>query len=252
MRYWFLGTFLRTVGQLSEGVRLGWRRGFDSGMMIEYIYQNHPRGISPLGVAVDRAILNHSISVGVRSRRALLVDQLRAAVNQYEKPVVFDLAAGMGSYLFMIPRGRAMIVAGDYDKESVVLGVARTRDAHRPDIRFMRNNAFVLEQMALHDADILVTSGFFDILTSDDEIRAVLRNGSEITKPGARWVFTVQEKHPDLRLFREALVNAHKRPWELVPRRAEVVADWASGHGWRIETLQRNEFFAVGTLYRTS
>lgn len=252
MRYRLLGTFLRTVGRLSDGVRLGLGRGFDSGVMIEYIYQNLPRGITPLGVAVDRVILNHSISVGVRSRRALLVDQLRAAVNQYEKPVVFDLAAGMGSYLFMIPRGRAMIVAGDFDRESVVLGVARARDAHRPDIRFMRSNAFVLEQMALHDVDILVTSGFFDILTSDGEIRTVLRNGSEITRPGCRWVFTVQEKHPDLRLFREVLVNMHKRPWEQVPRRAEVVAEWAAEHGWRVETLQRNEFFAVGTLLRAN
>ena len=54
---------LRSVGRLSDGVRLGWRVGFDSGAMMDYVYRNRAAGITPLGRAIDRLYLN---SVGWR------------------------------------------------------------------------------------------------------------------------------------------------------------------------------------------
>src|SRR5581483_8322938 len=41
--------FLKTVGRLSEGIRLGFSSGFDSGMTLDYVYENRARGITPLG-----------------------------------------------------------------------------------------------------------------------------------------------------------------------------------------------------------
>ncbi len=250
LKYPLMKLALQTVGRLSHGIRLGWRTGFDSGVMLEYVYQNRPQGITPLGRLIDRHFLAHPVWEGVRSRRHMLIGQLRQAVARYEQPVVFDLAAGVGSYLFALEAGEAQLVAGDFEPEAVRLGETKARRLGRTDIRFAPSDAFDRGRLATQRADIIVSSGFFDILTRNEDIRTVLANGSAITRPGARWVFTIQEHHPDLRLLKETMVDLHKQAWELVPRRAETLVEWADELGWSLETLERNQYFAVGTLLR--
>ncbi|WP_303674231.1 class I SAM-dependent methyltransferase family protein [Vampirovibrio chlorellavorus] len=250
MKYRLTRILLQTVGRLSEGIRLGWRTGFDSGVMLEYIYENQPRGTTPLGVWVDRQFISHPVWDGVRSRRTLLIGQLEEALTRYANPVVFDFAAGVGSYLFALPPNQAQIIAGDFAPEAVAQGQQKAQTLGRTDISFQQSNAFEANELACQQADILVSSGFFDILVKEEEILKVLENGSRITQPGARWVFTIQEHHPDLRLLKETMVDLHQQRWELVPRPAEQLADWAKAHGWTLEKLERNDFFAVGTLVR--
>src|SRR5205085_12286870 len=45
-RWWYAAQRLvmQTAGKLSEGIRLGWQSGFDSGQSLDYIYENRPRG----------------------------------------------------------------------------------------------------------------------------------------------------------------------------------------------------------------
>jgi hypothetical protein len=50
-----------TVGRLSGGIALGLRSGFDSGETLDYVYENRPRGVTPLGRAFDRAYLETPI-----------------------------------------------------------------------------------------------------------------------------------------------------------------------------------------------
>jgi 2-polyprenyl-3-methyl-5-hydroxy-6-metoxy-1,4-benzoquinol methylase len=239
---------LRTVGQLSEGIRLGWRTGFDSGVMLEYIYENRPRGITPLGVWFDRLFISHPVWDGVRSRRQMLIQQLIEAMGHYHQPLIFDLAAGVGSYLFALPPNQATIIAGDYESEAVQRGQAKASQLNRSDIQFRRNNAFERSELASTHADILVASGFFDILTQEEQIQTVLKNGSAIVRPGSRWVFTIQESHPNLKMLQQVFVDLNQKPWELVPRPAETLVTWANPLGWKLEKLERNSFFAVGTL----
>src|SRR5262249_3272868 len=35
---------MRTIGCLSRGIQLGWQAGFDSGVMLDYVYENTPHG----------------------------------------------------------------------------------------------------------------------------------------------------------------------------------------------------------------
>lgn len=250
MKYQILRFLLKTVGKLSKGIRLGWRTGFDSGVMLEYVYENKPQGITPLGVLIDKIYLSNKVWDGVRSRRQMLVTQLSDAIAYYDRPQVFDLAAGVGSYLFLLPFDRAKIIAGDYNEEAVDRGKAKALVQGRRDIIFKRNDAFNLTAFASKKADILVSSGFFDILTEDDQIKTVLINGSTITERGARWVFTIEENHPDLKLLQESLVDLNQKPWQLVLRPAQQLVDWAKPYGWELETLQRNDYFAVGTMVK--
>lgn len=250
MKYALIRLLLQTVGRLSNGIQLGWRTGFDSGVMLEYIYENQPQGVTPLGVWIDKQFISHEVWDGVRSRRNFLIGQLKEAARHYDHPAIFDFAAGVGSYLFALPQNGARITAGDYEPEAVQRGQEKANRLGRTDISFKKNNAFDLKEFAADQADILVCSGFFDILVKDEEILKVLENGSEITRPGARWVFTIQEHHPDLRLLKETMIDLNQQKWELVPRSAEQLAQWAKTYGWELEKVERNEFFAVGTMVR--
>jgi hypothetical protein len=65
MKYAATRLMLATVGRLSEGIRLGWRTGFDSGLMLEYIYENQPRGTTRLGRLLDQRFISHPVWDGV-------------------------------------------------------------------------------------------------------------------------------------------------------------------------------------------
>ena len=49
---------MRTYGQLSTGIRLGYREGFNSGSMVDYVYAIVAHGISPIGRLIERVMLD--------------------------------------------------------------------------------------------------------------------------------------------------------------------------------------------------
>ncbi len=57
-----LSALLRTLGRTSEGIELGYRHGFDSGPMLDYVYENRARGRLLLGRLIDRFYLSRSAS----------------------------------------------------------------------------------------------------------------------------------------------------------------------------------------------
>ncbi|HZW06195.1 MAG TPA: bifunctional alpha/beta hydrolase/class I SAM-dependent methyltransferase, partial [Phycisphaerales bacterium] len=95
--------FLRRVGPLSDGVRLGWSSGFDSGVTLDYVYENRPRGRTPLGRIIDRNYLNAIGWRGIRIRREHLQRTLSSAIDRTRaqgRPVrILDTAAGAGRYI---------------------------------------------------------------------------------------------------------------------------------------------------------
>ena len=68
---------LKTAGRLSNGVDLGWRHGFDSGLSLDYVYRNQPRGAMGLGRLIDKSYLNSIGWRGIRQRKANLEKALR-------------------------------------------------------------------------------------------------------------------------------------------------------------------------------
>ena len=128
---------LKTVAKLSEGVRLGWRTGFDSGQSLDYIYENKARGITPLGKLIDRVYLTRSAGAASASarpnlERALLrtIEQVRQAAGE---PVrLLDIAAGPGRYMLEAVKtppggagGRSLsVLLRDHNRDALEAGPA--------------------------------------------------------------------------------------------------------------------------------
>src|SRR5436190_1527332 len=94
---------MKTGGRLSEGINLGWRTGFDSGLTLDYVYENRARGKTPLGRIIDRNYLNSPGWRGIRQRKKNLETLLRSVIKRVHSeglPVrIVDVAAGGGRYL---------------------------------------------------------------------------------------------------------------------------------------------------------
>ncbi|KPC70949.1 hypothetical protein ADL35_36655, partial [Streptomyces sp. NRRL WC-3753] len=65
-------TVLRTVGRASRGIRIGYRFGFDSGVMLDHVYENRARGVLGVGRLIDRVFLDAVGWRAIRARRELL------------------------------------------------------------------------------------------------------------------------------------------------------------------------------------
>src|SRR5213083_1827846 len=118
---------LRAAGQLSRGVDLGWRSGFDSGLSLDYVYENKPRGMTPLGRFIDRNYLNSPGWRGIRERKKNLEAQLRRVIESVHAeglPVrIVDIAAGAGRYVMEmmheLPDISISATLRDYKQENV-------------------------------------------------------------------------------------------------------------------------------------
>ncbi len=249
-----LRILMRTGGRLSDGIRLGYREGFNSGTMVDYVYANEAHGISPLGRFVDRVMLDHPVWRGVRARRELLIGQLQEVIGQRPGQRLLDVAAGPGSYLFELPRGAAEYRAGDTDADERARGQARVAAEGRDDISFVAVDAFDPATWPGPRFDILVASGFFDLLVDVADVRRLLAAGASATEPGAHWVLSVMEGHTDLKLLHDVLVDWDRKPWTAVTRSADEVIAEAEPLGWRAVKVEHEPLglFGVVTLERVA
>src|SRR5258706_6890979 len=107
--------FLKSIGRMSEGIRISWRCGFDSGESLDYVYRNQAAGFSPLGKLVDRVYLSSPGWRGIRVRKTHLQNLLRSAVeklNAKGQPVrLLDIACGVGRYVLEVLKDMPQVSA---------------------------------------------------------------------------------------------------------------------------------------------
>ena len=131
-------------------------------------------------------------------------------------------------------------------------GSERAAREDRHDIRFVASDAFEPATWPQPSFEILVASGFFDILDDIGDVRRLLAAGTAGTHVGSRWVLTVMEDHPDLALLRDVLVDWDLGPWVAVTRSADEVIEEARPLGWEPVVVKREKerLFGVATLRR--
>lgn len=79
--YWRLTRAgLRFGSGLSDGVKLGFASGFDSGSTLDYVYRNQPSGKTGLGRLIDRNYLDSIGWRGIRQRQRHIEELLRLAM----------------------------------------------------------------------------------------------------------------------------------------------------------------------------
>lgn len=225
---------MKTVGRLSEGVNLGWRHGFDSGLTLDYVYQNHPQGTTSLGKAIDHAYLESIGWRGIRQRKVNLEKLLRLAIEKTHKegrPVrIVDIATGGGRYVLETMGTLARIpmsaVLRDYKKENVEAVTELARRFQLKDVTVKQADAFDRASLASLDPrpTVGIVSGLYELFPSNGAVLNSLLGLADAIEPGGYLVYTNQPWHPQVEFIARVLRNREGEPW-IMRRRTQAEMD---------------------------
>lgn len=233
--------FLRGPGRYSDGIRIGENYGYDSGVMLDYVYKNRPSGRGLFGKLIDRFYLNSVGWRGIRNRKALsreiLDEELTELMKKREKIDYLDIACGGAQYDLeaIQTAGIEKIQAELRDYRSENLEAAR-KNAIRLGVEgivFQQADAFDSTNYAPSSRDLIVSSGFWEIISDDELVRGCLRDCARALRPGGRLIFTLQPRHPQLELIARILRSHTGEPWVMRLRSLDLFREWMEPLGLR-------------------
>jgi ubiquinone/menaquinone biosynthesis C-methylase UbiE len=232
---------------MSAGVRLGWRTGFDSGMTLDYVYENRARGLTPLGRFIDRAFLGSIGWRGIRQRRVHVERLLHDAINRVhaaQKPAhLLDVAAGPGRYILEAVQSAGQPVTAllcDARQENIDAARALAVRLGVQGVAFACGDAFDAKSIALMRPrpTIAVVSGLYELFPDNTPVAASLRGLANVLEPGGYLVYTNQPWHPQLELIARTLTNREGRPWIMRRRTQAEMDDLVRTAGFRKVSME--------------
>lgn len=225
---------MKTFGRLSEGVALGWRSGFDSGVTLDYVYENQPRGKTPLGRWIDRAYLESIGWRGIRQRRVLLEKLLRETIEATHaagQPVrILDIAAGAGRYVLETIHSLKQIpvsaVLRDYKQENLDAARKLADELGLANVTVVHGDAFDRASLAAVTPrpTIAVVSGLYELIPDNDPLTRSLAGIADVIEPGGHLIYTNQPWHPQVEFIARVLRNREGKPW-IMRRRTQAEMD---------------------------
>ena len=225
---------LKIASRLSKGIEIGSQTGFDSGISLDYVYENLPQGLSPLGRLIDAAYLNAIGWRGIRQRKANLKAALQRMI-EYAAATgrnvhIIDIAAGTGRYVIETMQGLAnfSISALLRDNSPANTEIIR-KDAKQfrlGSVRAEVADAFDRESLAKIQlrATIGIVSGLYELFPSNERVLNSLRGLADAIEPGGYLIYTNQPWHPQLEFIAHVLVNREGDRW-IMRRRTTAEMD---------------------------
>jgi len=241
---------MQSIGRLSEGVRIGWRHGFDSGPTLDYVYENRARGWTPVGRLLDRLYLDTIGWATIRRRKIHLEQLLEATIIKHfhDRPVhIVDIAAGPGRYLLDTIRklGAQTISAElrDRDPHGLAAGRELARRMGIERVRYVEGDAFDPQSIAgmTPRPDIVVVSGLYELFSDNDLILRSLRALAAAMTDGGFLLYTNQPWHPQIELIARVLTNREGKPWLMRRRTQAEIDELVAGAGFAKQEMRVDE-----------
>jgi alpha-beta hydrolase superfamily lysophospholipase len=225
---------MKGPGRMSRGISLGWKHGFDSGVMLDYIYANRVQGLTFLGRLIDRAYLSAIGWRGIRVRRQLLEKALRSTIEQTHadgRPVqVLDIASGPGRYLLdTIHQLSTVPIAAmlrDYKQENLDAAAELRDELGLTNVTLEHGDAFDRAALAAirPRPTIAIVSGLYELFPNNEPVLRSLCGLGDAVEPGGHLLYTNQPWHPQLEFIARVLTNREGRPW-IMRRRTQAEMD---------------------------
>ena len=224
-RVWFAAqrAFLKTYGRLSNGIRLGWRDGFDSGNSLDYVYENRARGALLLGRIIDRFYLNNVAWAAIRQRKANVEKLLGEAVERMSEtgaPVrILDVATGQGRYVLdtiaSFADRNVTALLRDYSHANVEAGRRLAVRRGLRGVTFEQADAFdgVSYASLAPRPNIAIVSGLFELFPANAPVRKCIEGIADAIEEDGYLIYTGQPWHPQIEMIARVLTNRDGEPW---------------------------------------
>lgn len=233
---------LRAAGYISRGVNIGWRTGFDSGLSLDYIYENKPAGRTPLGQFIDRAYLNSPGWRGIRQRKVNLKKVLTSVITRLHEDgrpiVILDVAAGAGRYVLETMHALKHVpmtaTLRDYKEENNAAARALAREFGLTNIKVCPGDAFDAESIAAASPapTIGIVSGLYELFPSNSSVLSSLHGLARAIQPGGYLIYTNQPWHPQLEFIARVLKNRENKPWVMRRRTTAEIDELVTDAGF--------------------
>jgi alpha-beta hydrolase superfamily lysophospholipase/SAM-dependent methyltransferase len=243
---------LRAAGRLSHGVDLGWRNGFDSGLSLDYVYENKPRGSLGVGRLIDKSYLNSIGWRGIRQRKANLKNALRNVIEKLHRegrPVrILDIAAGAGRYvmetLHELPDISTNATLRDYKQENVDAARALAQEFGLKNVTVERGDAFDRDSIAaiVPQATIGIVSGLYELFPRNEPVLNSLRGLAGAIEPGGYLIYTNQPWHPQVEFIARVLRNREGEPWIMRRRTTAEIDELMCVAGFRKMAMEVDQW----------
>ena len=223
---------MKTFGFLSKGMSLGLKYGFDSGISLDYIYNNKASGKLLIGKLIDRFYLNQVGWAGVRVRKKNLLALIEEKINSLgeENVKILDVAGGTGNYLFDIKEKypNLKILINEFKKSNIEVGEEVIKRNNWENISFVNYDCFDKEtyKKINYKPNIVIISGVFELFEDNKMLENTISGITEILDKDAAVIYTGQPWHPQLKQI-ALVLNSHKgsgKSW-LMRRRSEKELD---------------------------
>ena len=264
--YWqFVRSTLKYASKMSDGIKLGFETGFDSGSTLDYVYRNEPSGTSKLGRFFDYLYLQSIGWRGIRQRKTHLEQLLKQTIEQLqqsEQVNIVDIAAGHGRYILetinQIADKPNSVLLRDYSDINIRDGQALIAQQGLGDIvRFEKGDAFSREELSQLSPkpNLAVVSGLYELFGDNQLLQQSLSGLADAIPQGGYLLYTNQPWHPQLEFIARALTSHREgQPW-IMRRRTQIEMDQLVAEaGFSKVTMLVDQWgiFTVSLAQRTS
>lgn len=225
---WSLGK----LGFMSKGMEIGLKYGFDSGISLDYIYKNKPKGKFGIGKMMDYFYLNAIGWRGIRLRKknllTVLEDQIIKLKDSNREVKILDIAGGTGNYLFDIKKNYPdiKIFVNDFKEENIKVGEYIKNKKNITGMQFTNYDCFDPEtyKKINFSPNIIVISGIFELFENNELISRAITGAVSIAEPDSVLIYTGQPWHPQLKMIAYVLNSHQEKDW-VMRRRSQRELD---------------------------
>jgi len=240
MLYKNILTSIFSISKLGKNIISGQA---DSGLNIDHMYRNMPKGVLGIGKLIDKILLNLPSVKYTRYKKEIILKILQNEVANNimlgRKTKIIDLASGPARYLIdLIDKSNQDfidIICIDFDKRSVNFGKIL---AGKKPIRYTKANIFKLDHLKWFSKkvnwipNVIMSTGFFELQT-DETVKKLLEEIYSNLDRNGLLLFTGQAKNPTKKLMRNIGKTQSGKPWELYLRPPEIFRRWLIELGFR-------------------
>ncbi len=252
LKFGILKVVMKTVGLLSDGIRIGQQTGFNSGESLNYVYTNKARGQTPLGTWFDRMYLDGSGWKAIRWRKQnlekVLDRTIRAVHATHQQVRITDIASGPGRYLLetlrRMPQIPVTAILRDRSTRELEIGRRLASEMNLKGVTFEQGDAFNRGSLATLSPrpQIAVVSGLYELFSDNAVVLTSLRGLHEVLEERGYLIYTNQPWHPQLELIARVLVNQEGQPLIMRRRTQEEMDDLVRRVGFKKVDMETDEF----------
>ncbi|RLA63532.1 MAG: methyltransferase [Epsilonproteobacteria bacterium] len=248
--YFMQRIMMKKLGFLSDGMKIGLKYGFDSGVTLDHVYKNEPSGTTWLGKMIDKNYLESIGWKGIRQRKLNMIaatkEKIALLQEKGEKVRILDIAGGPARYLIEVAEEYPDIEVQvrDYQEQNVQEGKELAEKRELANISYSQSDAFNADNYDVkgYRPNIVIISGVFELFESNDLVGVAMDGVTSIIEDEGYLLYTGQPWHPQLEQIANVLGNHQNTKW-IMRRRSQYELDYLFGlRGFEKESMRIDDW----------